>query len=725
MRAGRLRPGRSLLKVAANENHELPAVGSMIADKCGGPAGATGKPPAKENLIMKFRQALLIPNPMRIGSAMLLYMIFLLTTAASAQVGGTADISPARSAGPVSIRPVKPPSTVTQQFEKEGIQIDFTFSALPDADGKEQGLVAGADATVSFKLTDKRTGQPITGLHPNAWMSARKGENPPNEAECRDKIKTFMGGLLSVRPDVDLNSYVMLTINHDNTITFINPQVAFNITKLESIIPLPGPGADWVLSKDKNFLYVTLPEQSSVAVINTITRKIVGTVSTGEKTRPMRVAVQPDGRYVWVGLDGSALAVAIDTASNKVAATVPAGEGLHNFAFTADSRFAYVTNSAADTVSAIDTRSLTKVADIKVGKTPVPVALSAASGLIYVAAINGDNLSVIDPDKQQVIREVPVGRGVVAFRFDPEGRFGFAVNQVASTVSVIDASTNSVIGSTAVVKSPDQVTFTRRYAYIRGTGSEKFSLIEVSEVAKKGKVAPVEVQAGRQPASMFPAEIGVADMIQPTPEGNAVMIANTPDMMLYYYVEGMMAPMGTFQNYKRRPHALMVIDRSLSEVSPGVYSSPLKLKYAGHFDVPMVIDQPRIINCFEARVADSPDGEKRKPVVSVALEPLFKGGKFKPGDPVSLRFRVNDSLSKQPVSGLKDVQVLTFEPPGIWQQRQWAKEAGDGVYEITQTFPREALYHVMVQIPSRGVRYADFPYTPVPVMAQETKESQK
>ena len=496
-----------------------------------------------------------------------------------------------------------------------------------------------------------------------------------------------MGGLLSVRPDVDLNSYVMLTLNHDNTITFINPQVAFSITKLESIITLPGPGADWALSKDKNYVYLSFPDQSSVAIVNTITRKIVTTVSTGEKTKPMRVAVQPDGRYVWVGLDGSALAAAIDTATNKLAATVPAGEGLHNFAFTSDSRFAYISNSAADTVSAVDTRSLSKVADIKVGKTPVPVAFSAASGLVYVASINGESISVIDPGNQQVVREIPVRRGVVAFRFAPDGRFGFAVNQVDSTVSVVDASTNTIIGSTPVVKGPDQVTFTRRYAYVRGTDTEKFSLIEVGEVAKKGKVAPVEVQAGRQPASAFPNEIGVADMIQPTPEGNAVMIANNPDMMLYYYVEGMMAPMGTFQNYKRRPHALMVIDRSLSEVAPGVYSSPLKLKYAAHFDIPVLIDQPRIINCFEAKIAESADGEKRKPVVTTGAEPLFKDGKFTPGDPASLRFRITDSISKQPVSGLKDVQVLIFEPPGIWQQRQWAREVGDGVYEITRPSP--------------------------------------
>jgi YVTN family beta-propeller protein len=645
-------------------------------------------------------------------SAVLLLIFALgVSSSAGAQIGGPKDIKREAKNEP----PAPAPDSVSQTFEKEGIVVDFSMKATPNADGKRQGLVAGADAVVQFSLKDKRTGQPITGLHPNGWVSARASERAPNEAECRDRIKTFMGGLLSVRADIDLNSYVLLTLNHDNTITFINPQVSFNVTKLESIIPLPGAGADWALLKSKDALYLTLPDLSSVAVINTLTRKLVTTIPVGEKVKPMRIAVQPDGRYVWVGLDGSAKVAVIDPATNKVVSTVEAGAGLHNIAFTSDSRFAYVTNTTSDTVTAIDTKTLSKVSDIAAGKTPVPVAYSSASGLVYVAALNGGAITVINPSRQQVVKSIAVKPGVVALRFDPTGRYGFAVNQLESTVSVIDASTNTIIGSSEVTKSPDQVTFTARYAYIRGTGSEKFSLIELSEVAKKGSVAPADVQAGRQAASVLPQEIGVADMIAPTPEGNAVMIANTPDQMLYYYVEGMMAPMGTFQNYKRKPHALMLIDRSLSETAPGVYTSPVRLKQAGLFDVPVMIDQPRIINCFELKVAESPDGDSSKPVVSTSAEAIFKGERFKSTEPASLRFRITDSITKQPISGLKDVEVLTFEPPGTWQQRQWAKETSDGVYEIKQSFPRAGLYNVMIRARSRGLSFPDVPMTPVSV----------
>ena len=52
-----------------------------------------------------------------------------------------------------------------------------------------------------------------------------------------------------------------------------------------------------------------------------------------------------------------------------------------------------------------------------------------------------------------------------------------------------------------------------------------------------------------------------------------MLVANPADKMIYYYTEGMAAPMGSFQNYKRDPRALLVLDNSLRETERGVYTS--------------------------------------------------------------------------------------------------------------------------------------------------------
>ena len=627
------------------------------------------------------------------------------TLVAAAQIGGPVKTK----AGSVKAST----GNVTQRFEREGIAIDFSITATPDEHGKSRGLVAGANALATFRVTDARTGQPLTGLHPNAWISTRAGDRIPNDGECKDKIASFMGGLLSVRPDVDLNSYLVWTINHDNTISVINPQISFSRTKLESIIVLPGAGADWALSKSNEVLYVTLPDLSQVAVIDTVTRKITRTIQLKNGAKPRRIVFDPNGNDIWVGLDESSYIAVIDTRTNTVAATINAGEGLHQIEFVPGSHFAYITNSKANTVSVIDTKKLKKVSDLTVGATPVPIAYSSASRLLYVSSLNASTISVIDPAKQRVVGTIPTEPGLVALRFAPDGRFGFLVNQIKSTVSILDAATNKVVAGANVARDPDQVVFTRGYAYIHSLGSEKFSLIELTDFTKT-RPAPVEIQGGQKAPSTMPEEIGAADMIAPTPEGNAVMIANNPDQLIYYYVEGMMAPMGTFSNYKRRPRALLLLDRSLAETTPGTYTTNIRLRHSGSFDVPVLLDQPRLHKCFQLEVGPSPDAEDERGV-PIVVETIFKDGPVKSGETVSLKFKIVDSVTKKPVHGLGDVTVLVFQQPGIWQQRQMARETDAGVYEITQVFPNSGLFNVMLGVRSRGVAFADLPFRTVKV----------
>ncbi len=86
-----------------------------------------------------------------------------------------------------------------------------------------------------------------------------------------------------------------------------------------------------------------------------------------------------------------------------------------------------------------------------------------------------------------------------------------------------------------------------------------------------------------------------------------MLVANPADRVIYYYSEGMAAPMGSFQNYRRNPRALMVVDRSLREVTSGVYSTTTKLPKSGIYDVAFLLDSPRITHCFNAEAKPNPD----------------------------------------------------------------------------------------------------------------------
>lgn len=591
----------------------------------------------------------------------------------------------------------------TQHFERGGVAIDFSLTPL---DGS---LRAGGDAQATLRVSDARTGLPLSGMRPHAWISRRASEMLAAESLCIDKARALASGTLASRADIDLNSFRVLTLNHDKTISVINPLISFGATKLENLIVLPASGADWVLSQDTKTLAVSMPELDSIALIDTASRKVVARLATGLGSQPQRLALAPDGR-VWVGLEGSGEVAWFDpvlAASQPVLrARLQVGRGLLSFAFSTDKRHAFVSNSASDRVSVIDAARAERVAEVRVGKTPVAMAYGAASRRLYVALLNEPAIAVIEADQPADVKRIAVAGGVNAIGFEPSGRFAIALSQFDSSVTVIDSADHTVVGRSGVVNEPDQLFFTQRYAYVHGMGSEKFSLLDLAEL-RAGTVAPLDIQAGRQAPTIEPEHIGRGPMMAPTPDGNAVMIANAPDRTLYFYQEGMMAPMGTFSNYGRAPRSVMVLDHSLRESGPGIYSATVHLTHAGRFDVPVVIDQPRLINCFAAEVATDPKGPSERTRVSVAVQRVDVGRLLTAQRPSELRFRITDTASGAAVPGLADARALVFQPPGVWQQRVPLEDLGDGHYALKEYFPHKGLFNIMIAVPSRGLQFAD------------------
>ncbi|HEV8485481.1 MAG TPA: hypothetical protein VGV87_18200, partial [Blastocatellia bacterium] len=95
----------------------------------------------------------------------------------------------------------------------------------------------------------------------------------------------------------------------------------------------------------------------------------------------------------------------------------------------------------------------------------------------------------------------------------------------------------------------------------------------------------------------------------------------------------------------------------------------------------------------------------RQAAVAIKVEALSKDMSGRVGESYNLRFKVTDSTSNQPKVDLKDIGVLVFLAPGVWQQRELARPLGDGVYEMSFVAPQEGVYYVYFQCPSLGVRF--------------------
>lgn len=593
-----------------------------------------------------------------------------------------------------------------QKIERDGVEVEFTIE--PIKDGKSSELMEAKEAVVRFKINDKATKTPLSGVKPAVWLTQR-GETVTDEKACREKIQSFMQGSLRSRPDVDLNAYYLLALNQEANISVIDPLLGFGTSKLLTLVMLRSPGEDWAQKTSDQKLFVSMPLVNQIAVVDANTWKIVANIDTGMK--PTRVRLQPDERYLWVGNDAaeagkSSGVTVIDTTTLKVVGQVATGNGHHELEFSSDNRFAFVTNEEDGNLSVIDIPKLAKVKDLNTGTRATSVAFSTIGNALYVVNELDGSIAVVDSRSQQIATRIQTKAGIRNVRFAPGGRWGFVPNPKENVVYVFDASTNRLAHTISVDKGPDQVAFTDAFAYLRSTGSTEVSMVRLSTLSNQPDIA--KFPGGQIAPAESPVKAS-ADVIVPAPEGNSVLVANPADRTIYYYSEGMAAPMGSFQNYRRNPRAVMVVDRSLREVTSGVYSATTKLPKSGIYDVAFLLDSPRVTYCFNAEAKQNPDVPREKQV-AIRIEYLNKDNQIPVGENYNLRFKIIDTTTLKAKSDLKDVRVLTLLSSGIWQKRDFARSIGDGVYELDIKVPQTGLYFVFVESRSQGVAFRQLPY---------------
>ena len=119
-----------------------------------------------------------------------------------------------------------------QKIVKDGVEIEFT---------PQTGIVAGEDAVFRFKIRDTTSKTPLSGVRPAVWVAQRERPGAPGPDQCRAKVESFLQGSMRSRPDVDLNSYYLLTLNQEPNLSVIDPLLGFGGSKLLTLVLLKSP----------------------------------------------------------------------------------------------------------------------------------------------------------------------------------------------------------------------------------------------------------------------------------------------------------------------------------------------------------------------------------------------------------------------------------------------------------------------------------------------------
>lgn len=195
---------------------------------------------------------------------------------------------------------------------------------------------------------------------------------------------------------------------------------------------------------------------------------------------------------------------------------------------------------------------------------------------------------------------------------------------------------------------------------------------------------------------------------------DAVYVANPADKSIYYYhyMEGMPTPSGRLNNYGFEPKAVLTVGRNLRQTEPGVYTTTVIAPPKGPHDFLFLLDEPRIIHCFEFEIAENRTRDSDAPL-SLQVEPLWSGRDAKAGEPTRLEFKLTEVTSGAAEVGVNDIWVIAYNTAGRRIEQQ-AEHVDGGVYGVTLTLPEPGVYYVLVASRSLGLQ----PQNQVPAALQ-------
>ncbi|WP_422085523.1 plastocyanin/azurin family copper-binding protein [Variovorax sp.] len=187
--------------------------------------------------------------------------------------------------------------------------------------------------------------------------------------------------------------------------------------------------------------YVGNFKDSTVSVIDTASERVVATLPVA--AGPDGIVIAPDGRSVFVSGSGASAVSEIDAASDRVTRGIEVGKGPQGLAMTADGKWLLVAVNGDDRVAFVDTSAHGVSAAVPVPK-PHTIAIRPDGRQAYVASQEPGHfaLVVIDMATRAVITQIPLDKPPRDLEFDPDGKSLYLTLAGVPAVQVLDAATN-------------------------------------------------------------------------------------------------------------------------------------------------------------------------------------------------------------------------------------------------------------------------------------------
>ena len=241
-------------------------------------------------------------------------------------------------------------------------------------------------------------------------------------------------------------------------------------------------------------------------VIDANTRKLIKSVDLGAKAA--HVVPTRDGLLIYVSLEGSDHIVEIDTADFSIKRDIPVGEMPHGFVLsskddflfspnmmsndvtsvnletgeskafevsyednickkptamgiTSDDKYAFVTCSDSFDIYKIDVANLQVIGRSAFAKNtfpgPIQSPVNPTDMYLYIPDMQNGVVHKIDIETFEELVSIKTGSGAHGIAYSPVGKYAFVTNTWDNSLSIIDTTSDTIIKTIYVGKSPNGV----------------------------------------------------------------------------------------------------------------------------------------------------------------------------------------------------------------------------------------------------------------------------
>jgi YVTN family beta-propeller protein len=279
-----------------------------------------------------------------------------------------------------------------------------------------------------------------------------------------------------------------------------------------------------VVSPNGRQVYIANRTAGVVTVVDTAVDRVVATIPV-DAGPPQFLAFSPDGRKIYVSIWNDARTIAavgvLDTTTNSIVATIPVDTRPFLAAVTRDGKLLYVPNHDSGSLSVIDTTTNKVTTEIKVAPNPHWVEFSQDGTRAYVANHESNVVSVLDTSNNAVLTEVPVDTSPHSVAVHPTRPLVANVNYDSDSVTMIDTNTDKVIARIKVGQNPQDITWAPdgRFAYTANVDEDTVSVIDVDTMT-----VTATVPTGRSPTSVAVVPDGTTGYVTNLADGTLTRI---------------------------------------------------------------------------------------------------------------------------------------------------------------------------------------------------------